>query len=59
MVEPSEEPVSLPFDLTDTDRENLAGGDEKFQPHDWEDLKQIIGRTFGLLTLLESSQSAH
>jgi hypothetical protein len=29
--------------LTDTDRENLAGGDEKFSPHTWEELKQIIG----------------
>lgn len=34
----------LPFDLTETDRENLAGGDENFQPHDWDDLKHIIGR---------------
>lgn len=31
------------FDLTETDRENLAQGDEKFQPHNWEDLKHIIG----------------
>lgn len=30
--------------LTPTDRENLAGGDENFKPHNWEDLKRIIGR---------------
>ena len=29
--------------LTPTDRENLAGGDENFKPHDWNDLKEIIG----------------
>ncbi len=29
--------------LTPTDRENLAGGDENFKPHNWEDLKGIIG----------------
>lgn len=28
--------------LTPTDRENLAGGDENFKPHNWEDLKEII-----------------
>lgn len=33
----------IPFELTETDRENLAAGDEKFQPHDWKDLKRIIG----------------
>ena len=37
------EPERIPFQLTETDLENLAGGDEKFRPHDWEDLKQIIG----------------
>ncbi len=34
---------SIPFALTDTDRENLAGGDDNFQPHTWAELKQIIG----------------
>ena len=29
--------------LSPTDRENLAAGDENFKPHNWEDLKQIIG----------------
>ena len=29
--------------LTPTDRENLAGGDENFKPHNWDDLKKIIG----------------
>ncbi|KAK4694265.1 hypothetical protein P7C71_g3289, partial [Lecanoromycetidae sp. Uapishka_2] len=33
--------LSMPG-LTDSDRENLAGGDEKFQPHTWEELKSII-----------------
>ena len=36
----------LPFELTKTDLENLAGGDEKFQPHNWEDLKLIIGSVY-------------
>ena len=39
----TKEPEVLPFELTKTDLENLAGGDEKFQPHNWEDLKHIIG----------------
>ena len=34
---------NIPFELTDSDRENLAGGDENFRPHDWDDLKKIIG----------------
>ena len=38
----------IPFDLTDSDRQNLAGGDENFHPHDWEDLKRIIGRMYTL-----------
>ena len=29
--------------LTPTDRDNLAGGDKSFEPHNWEDLKRIIG----------------
>ncbi|CAD6565572.1 MAG: hypothetical protein ASARMPRED_007335 [Alectoria sarmentosa] len=28
--------------LTQTDRENLAGGDENFKPHNWQDLIEII-----------------
>ena len=39
----TKEPDKIPFELTKTDLENLAGGDEKFQPHNWEDLKHIIG----------------
>ncbi|KAL8736994.1 MAG: hypothetical protein Q9181_002134 [Wetmoreana brouardii] len=31
-----------PFPLTETDRENLARSDSEFQPHTWENLKQII-----------------
>ncbi|KAL8724262.1 MAG: hypothetical protein Q9166_008051 [cf. Caloplaca sp. 2 TL-2023] len=30
------------FDLTDKDRENLARKDEDYQPHTWENLKQIL-----------------
>lgn len=38
-----EAPDAIPFDLTETDRINLAQGDEKFTPHNWEDLREIIG----------------
>ena len=34
--------------LTPTDRENLAGGDENFKPHNWEDLKEIIGDIYSV-----------
>lgn len=34
----------VPFNLTDLDRETLGQTDEEFIPHDWEDLKSIIGR---------------
>ena len=47
--------------LTPTDRENLAGGDENFKPHSWENLKVIIGsknvshsNRLGLIPLLVS-----
>ena len=40
------ESEKIPFELTKTDLENLAGGDEKFTPHDWEDLKHIIGSIY-------------
>ena len=33
----------IPFELTDTDRENLLAGDERFTPISWEELKQTIG----------------
>ena len=39
----AKDPEAIPFELTKTDLENLAGGDEKFTPHNWEDLKHIIG----------------
>ena len=32
--------------LTPTDRENLAGGDENFNPLNWDDLKEIIGSLY-------------
>lgn len=31
------------FELTEKDCQNLARKDEDFQPHTWENLKQIIG----------------
>ena len=36
--------------LTQTDRENLAGGDENFKPHNWQDLIEIIGSTYIFLS---------
>jgi hypothetical protein len=33
------------FNLTDTDREVLAMTDDQFVPHDWDNLKDIIGMT--------------
>ena len=33
----------LPFDLTETDRQNLAQGDALYKPHIWAELKQMIG----------------
>lgn len=56
-MEPEHDPNKIPFELTDTDRENLAGGDENFQPHNWEDLKHIIGSTYPLIVLINSSLS--
>ncbi|KAL9096814.1 MAG: hypothetical protein Q9163_006396 [Psora crenata] len=34
--------ASCPFELTETDIENLRRGDEHFVPHGWEELKHII-----------------
>ena len=31
--------------LTETDRHNLAGGDENYVTDKWDDLKRIIGST--------------
>ena len=39
----AKEPETIPFELTETDRENLLAGDENFRPHNWDDLKCIIG----------------
>lgn len=33
-----------PFPLTDTDRWVLSQTDEEFHLHDWDELKQIIGK---------------
>lgn len=35
---------ALPFNLTDLDREVLSQTDEDFVYHDWEEMKQIVGR---------------
>ncbi|KAG8531402.1 uncharacterized protein KY384_003031 [Bacidia gigantensis] len=32
----------IPFELTETDKENMLAGDAKFKPHTWDELKQII-----------------
>ncbi|KAG7007749.1 hypothetical protein G7Y79_00008g023870 [Physcia stellaris] len=34
----------LPFELTPTDRENLAQGDVNFKPLTWDEIKEIIAR---------------
>ena len=33
-----------PFPLTDVDRWVLSQTDEEFQKHNWEELKEIIGK---------------
>lgn len=45
--------------LTPTDRENLAGGDKNFKPHNWEDLKKIIGNVHVYLPLNKPIWSHH
>lgn len=32
-----------PFELSETDKEILQTTEEDFVPHDWEDMKAIIG----------------
>lgn len=32
-----------PFNLTAVDRQILSMTDEEFVPHDWENLKELIG----------------
>lgn len=36
--------VTLPFPLTVIDREVLSQSDEEFQPHSWEELKEIVAQ---------------
>ena len=55
----TKEPEELPFELTETDLENLAGGDEKFQPHNWENLKHIIGSIYLVSLYLFNSLPCH
>lgn len=33
-----------PFELSETDKEVLQTAEENFVPHDWEDMKAIIGQ---------------
>lgn len=40
---PDPDDTPAPFPLTAVDRSVLAMTDEEFQPHTWDDLKQIIG----------------
>ena len=37
---------TIPFELTKTDVENLMAGDDRFIPHSWQDLKNIIGSSY-------------
>ena len=55
----TKEPEELPFELTETDLENLAGGDEKFRPHNWEDLKHIVGSVYLVSLCLFNSLPCH
>lgn len=38
-------PEEAPFPLTEVDRWVLSQTDEEFHYHDWDDLKNIIGKT--------------
>jgi hypothetical protein len=42
---PSIAPDDSPFPLTDVDRWVLSQTDEEFKRHDWDELKEIIGKT--------------
>ena len=55
-----QEEEEAPFPLTDTDKWVLSQTDEQFQLHDWDELKEIIGKIHDytqLLTSLVSSTS--
>ena len=58
MTETNEQ-EKIPFELTKTDLENLAGGDENFKPHDWEDLKHIIGSIYLVSLHVINSSPCH
>lgn len=34
---------TVPFNLSELDREVLSQTDDEFRPHDWEDIKRIVG----------------
>lgn len=41
-----EELESSNWKLTDVDRMLLKQTDEEYEPHDWEELKSIVGKPF-------------
>jgi hypothetical protein len=46
----------LPFNLTDLDRQILAQTDDEFQPHSWDELKQIIGKSIRVTRIRVASK---
>ena len=48
MVVPQDGENAAPFPLTETDKKLLALDDAEFQPHTWDEIKQIIGVTYTL-----------
>ena len=55
MEDSSDKAETLPFNLTDVDRATLEQTDEEFIPHDWEELKAIIGMHVSRLYHLSST----
>ena len=53
VTNPEASPVELPFNLTDLDRKILGQTDEEYDPHSWEELKEIIGRSSLLQYVVE------
>ena len=56
----TEEKEEAPFPLTDTDKWVLSQTDEEFQLHNWDELKEIIGKIYssGFRTSFPSLLSA-
>jgi hypothetical protein len=42
-MQPPSDDTPVPFPLTAVDKAQLALTDDQFEPHTWDDLKQIIG----------------